>query len=138
MTALTQERDTQRRRGNQAAYPMAAAKILAGAIVCISTATGYAAKGSTATTLVAVGCATETVDNSAGAAGDLRITVDRDGWFRYGNSAAADAIALDDVGKVCYVVDDQTVALTDGVGTRSAAGRIRDVDAQGVWIEFLQ
>jgi hypothetical protein len=67
MTALTQERDTQRRDGKQAAYPMSASKILAGAIVCISTATGYAAKGSTAATLVAVGCASDTVDNSAAA-----------------------------------------------------------------------
>lgn len=137
MTALTQERDTQRRNGHQASYPMSASKILAGAIVCLSTATGYATKGATATTLVTVGCARETVDNSAGVAGDLQIPVDRAGWFRYANSASGDLIAMDDVGKVCYVVDDQTVALTDGTGTRSAAGRIRDVDAVGVWIEFI-
>lgn len=135
--ALTAERDTQRRDGKQASHAMAAIKIFAGSLVCISTATGFATKGAAATTLVTVGVATETLDNSAGAAGDLRITVDRKGWFRFANSAAADLIALDDIGKVCYVVDDQTVALTDGAGTRSAAGRIRDVDAAGVWIEFL-
>ena len=138
MTALTQERDTQRRDGEQAAFPMSASKILAGAIACISTATGYATKGATATTLVAVGCARETVDNSAGSAGDLKVSVDREGWFRYANSASTDAIALTDVGKVCYIVDDATVAKTDGTGTRSVAGRIRDVDTQGVWIEFIQ
>ncbi len=138
MTALTQERDTQRRQGANAAFGVAAAsKILAGAIVAISNVTGYAAKGSTATTLSVVGIARETVDNTAGAAGDLAVPVDRDGWFRVANSAAGDLIALKDVGKVCYLVDDQTVALTDGGATRSVAGRIRDVDAQGVWIEFL-
>ena len=136
--ALTAERDTQRRDGKTMAYPMSAAKILAGALVVISNVTGYAAKGSTATTLVAVGVARETVDNSAGNAGDLKIPVDREGWFRFDNSGGGDAIAMKDVGKVCYVVDDATVALTDGTGTRSAAGRIRDVDAKGVWIQFVQ
>jgi hypothetical protein len=138
MTALTAERDTQRRKGDNAAFPVAAAsKILAGAIVALSTATGYAAKGSTATTLSVVGIAKETVDNTAGANGDLKVPVDRDGWFRVANSAAGDLIAAKDIGAVCYLVDDQTVALTSGGATRSVAGRIRDVDASGVWIEFL-
>ena len=33
-----------------------------------------------------------------------------------------------------YIVDDQTVAKTNGSSTRSAAGTIVDVDAQGVWV----
>ena len=49
---------------------------------------------------------------------------------------AGDAIVLSDVGADCYGVDDTTVAKTDGTGTRSVAGVIRDVDAVGVWIEF--
>lgn len=137
MTALTAERDTKRRDGKLMSLPMAAIKIFAGSIVCVSTATGYATKGATATTLVAVGRAEETVDNAAGNAGDLSIEVNRDGWFKFANSAAGDAIARDDIGKDCYVVDDQTVALTDGGATRSKAGKVRDVDADGVWIEFV-
>jgi hypothetical protein len=43
---------------------------------------------------------------------------------------------LADVGKQCYLVDDQTVAKTDGTNTRSPAGFVRDVDADGVWVEF--
>jgi hypothetical protein len=34
------------------------------------------------------------------------------------------------------LVDDQTLAATDGAGTRSEAGDIYDVDDDGVWIEF--
>jgi hypothetical protein len=34
------------------------------------------------------------------------------------------------------VVDDQTVAKTNGSSSRSVAGIIRDVDADGVWVEF--
>ncbi|MFB0515162.1 MAG: hypothetical protein ACETWG_00985, partial [Candidatus Neomarinimicrobiota bacterium] len=33
-----------------------------------------------------------------------------------------------------YIVDDQTVAKTDGTGTRSPAGFIEDVDSNGVWV----
>ena len=34
----------------------------------------------------------------------------------------------------CYVVDDETVAKTNGTNTRSRAGVVVDVDAQGVWV----
>jgi hypothetical protein len=136
MTALTQERDTTRRDGKQAAAPAAAAtKYFAGSLLCLS-ATGFAAKGATSTTLKALGMATQTVDNSAGANGDLAVPYRRDGWFRFANSAAGDAIALLDVGASAYIVDDQTVAKTNGTNTRSVAGVIRDVDPSGVWISF--
>ena len=138
MTALAAERDTRRRNGDQMSYPVAAAtKIFAGAIVCISTASGYATKGATATTLRAVGIADETADNSGGAAGDVQVKTRADGWFRFANSASTDQLALADVGANCYVVDDQTVAKTDGSSTRSLAGKVRDVDTDGVWIEFV-
>jgi hypothetical protein len=40
------------------------------------------------------------------------------------------------IGNDCYIVDDQTVAKTNGTATRSIAGKIRAVDAQGVWVEI--
>jgi len=60
----------------------------------------------------------------------------REGVFRYANSAAADLIATADIGAVCYIVDDQTVAKTNGTNTRSPAGAVVDVDAIGVWVRF--
>lgn len=48
-----------------------------------------------------------------------------------------DAIALADIGSDCYIVDDQTVAKTSGSATRSVAGKIFDVDAAGVWVNFF-
>lgn len=137
MTALTNERDTLRRNGDKASFPVAAAtKILAGAIVCAQTGAAYVTKGATATTLRGIGVAEETADNTAGAAGAINVLVRNDGWFRFANSAAGDAITLADVGADCYIVDDQTVAKTSGTNTRSVAGKVRDVDATGVWIEF--
>ena len=58
------------------------------------------------------------------------------GVFRYANSAAGDLIATADIGTVCYIVDDQTVAKTSATATRSPAGIVEDVDANGVWVRF--
>lgn len=71
----------------------------------------------------------------ADGAAQVKLTGGTIGVFE--NSAAADLIAEDDVGKRCYLVDDETVALTDGGGTRSDAGMIFDVDADGrVTVQF--
>lgn len=135
MTALTKDRNTVRRDGVQFNDPVAAStRIYAGSLMCLD-ASGNAVPGSTSTTLTARGVPQEQVDNSAGAAGDLRIE-SRRGVFPFANSAAADEITRADIGANAYIVDDQTVAKTDGTATRSVAGVIRDVDSDGVWIEI--
>ena len=135
MAALTEDRLTPRRDADRFEFPVAAAtKILRGALVCIN-ASSLATKGAVATTLKCVGIAEETADNSAGAASAMTVKVRR-GCFPFANSASGDLIALKDVGAVCYIVDDQTVALTSGGSTRSIAGTIRDVNAEGVWVEI--
>lgn len=135
MTALAADRLTPKRISHQFAFGVAAStKIYAGGMVAIN-ASGYATKGATSTTLKCVGVATEQADNSAGADGAINVPVERGTW-RFANSSAGDAIGLANVGATCYMVDDQTVALTNGGSTRSAAGIVRDVDAAGVWVEF--
>lgn len=135
MAALTASRDTKRRNGDLLSLPAATATaVFAGGIACIN-AGGFATKGAVSTTLKAVGIYEED-GNNLGANGAMNFKARRDGWFKFTNSAAADLIALADVGTTCYIVDDQTVAKTNGGATRSAAGIVRDVDADGVWIEF--
>jgi len=58
----------------------------------------------------------------------------RPGVFKFANSANGDLIAQANVCADCYIVDDNTVALTDGGGTRSRAGKIVGVDSDGVWV----
>ena len=132
--ALTSDRSTPRAEGDVLQQKMAAVKVFAGALV-MRNASGYLTKGATATTLIGVGRAEEQVDNSGGSAGDKLLRVRR-GNFRYGNSASTDAITIAEIGKPCYAVDDETVAKTDGTGTRSIAGFVADVDANGVWVAF--
>ena len=137
MTALAADRTTPKRLGHQVNLPVAASAVIyAGALVCVNSS-GYAVKGSTSTTLKAVGVAKARVDNTGGADGALRIEVDRQGCHLFANSASGDLIALSDVGASVYIVDDQTVAKTSGSSTRSLAGKVVDVDASGVWIQFV-
>lgn len=135
MTAATTDILTPRRDGVQFSLPAAASKVRAGTLVVLN-ASGYAEEGSTATTVTAVGVAEQAVDNSGGSAGDLNVPVRR-GTFAFANSASTDEIKLTDYGSDCYIVDNQTVAKTDGTGTRSVAGTVRGLDDAGrVWVEI--
>lgn len=134
MAALTTARNTSERTGDVFGVPVkAAVKPIQGGIAVLNA--GYAAPGTVATTLIALGRFEETVDNSAGANGDLSVRIKR-GIFKFGNSAAGDLIAQADVGADCYIVDDQTVAKTNGTSTRSRAGKIVAVDSDGVWVQI--
>ena len=136
MVALTAPRNTPAALGDVRSIPVTAAtKLLAGAMIQIA-ATGFAVTAVATAANVTIGRADETVDNTGGAAGDKRIKVRR-GVFRFANSAAADLIARTEIGKPCYVVDDQTVAKTNNAGARPVAGKVFGVDAQGVWVEFF-
>lgn len=133
MTALAQDRNTPRAEGDIRRGSVAASTLIYAGALVMRNAAGYLIEGQTATGLVGVGRAEERVDNSAGANGAL--TVDyRPGVYRFANSASTDAIADADIGSLCYAVDDQTVAKTNGSNTRSPAGIVDHVDAHGVWV----
>lgn len=134
MVALTSESNTRTRIGDFRVEPVAAAvKIWAGSLV-MRNAAGYLTKGATATGCVGVGRAEKTVDNT-GAAGAVNVEY-RTGSFLFANSAAGDLIVIADIGKACFIVDDQTVAKTDGTATRSRAGIVDAVEATGVWVRM--
>ena len=135
MAALTKARNTTMRQGDMRETPVAASvRIFKGALLMRDT-DGNIKPGATETGAVGIGRAEEAADNSGGAAGDLTAKW-RAGVFQFGNSAGADEIDASDIGTVCYIVDDQTVAATDATGTRSKAGIVEDLDAGGVWVRF--
>lgn len=136
MAALTKDRNTPRREGDLVSLPVAASvKVFAGSLV-VRDSSGNARPGRVSTTDLGVGMAEEIIDNSAGIAGAERVRVQK-GVFLFGNSAAGDAITTADIGTDCFVVDDQTVAKTNGTNTRCVAGKVFDVDADGVWVKFI-
>ncbi len=74
------------------------------------------------------GFASTEVDNSSGAQGAKKVPITvQPGWVK--NSSSTDAITNAHIGRHCFVVDDQTVALTDGANARPPAGIILDVDS---------
>ncbi|GHT93939.1 hypothetical protein FACS1894116_07050 [Betaproteobacteria bacterium] len=133
MTALTQAINVPRRDAVDFVFPVGEGVwIHAGALVAIN-ATGYAVPGVTGTGLQGVGIAQASADNRTGEDGDITIKVRR-GCFALDNSDGGGAITLANVGKACYIVDDQTVTLT--ASGKSPAGIVRDVNVNGVWVEF--
>lgn len=137
MVALTAPRNTPERLTplDREVPLLANAKVWQGGMVQI-TAAGFGVAAVATAANVLVGRASASVDNTGGANGAVTVRVRR-GVHRFANSAAGDLIARTEIGKNVFVVDDQTVAKTDSAGTRPIAGRVYDVDAQGVWIEIL-
>lgn len=136
MAALTKGR--QASRAGSEPIPGKFRRKVAANVVCYQNGlavnvAGYARPGYTATGLKVFGVFKETVDNTGGAAGALDVEVER-GVFAFDNSTAGDAIAQADVGNNAYIVDDQTVAKTDGGGTRSIAGVIEGFDGTSVLV----
>lgn len=132
--SLTADRNTPWKDTDAVPVPVAAnAKIYAGSLV-VANATGYAAPGSTATTLTYLGRAEQFVDNTGGADGAKTVIVRRNKAFQWKNSGA-DPVTQAELGKVVYIVDDETVAKTNGTNTRSAAGKVIQIDADGVWVQ---
>lgn len=117
------------------AFPLkvkASTTLYGGGLVCTD-ATGYAVPGSVATTLRAAGVANATYNNASGASGDITADV-RPGIFKFENHGA-DLVVQADVGNDCYIVDDQTVAKTNGTSTRSRAGKVISVESDGVFVQ---
>ena len=131
---LTGDRNTHMKDGELIPVPVAAAVVCFAGGLAVANANGYAAPGSTATTLTYLGRFDEHVDNSTGANGDKTVLVRRGKAFKFGNSGA-DPVTQASLGKVCYIVDDETVAATNGTSTRSAAGVVVGIEADGVWVE---
>lgn len=138
MAALTRDVNTPEREGRFIVLPVAAATVIYGGALVALNAAGCAVPGSAATGLKAVGRAEERADNP-GVAGEKTVTVKR-GVFLFANSAGADEIKVKNIGDVCYIVDDATVALTAAVAsdapTRSAAGAVYFVEPDGVWVQI--
>jgi hypothetical protein len=136
MAALTRERSTPRLGDDIHPYEAdiaANTKVWKGSLACLDGTNKRIVPGSTATGLICIGRSRDTYDNTGGAAAAFRGCVES-GIFRWDNSTSGDLITAADIGSTCYVVDDHTVAKTSNSGARSAAGKIIDVDAIGVFV----
>lgn len=133
MTATTTAREAKRKDGEVISYPIAAVKIPKGALVNINTS-GFATNATDAASETFAGVAYETVDNSAGNAGDTEIRVQSTGTFVFvdggGNGAQTD------IGVAFHIVDNQTI--TDAVTTNNlvAGVAVESISATSVRIRI--
>ena len=109
MAALTGAYDAKRKDGAIIAFLVGAGVIVhKGALVAVTSATGFVGPAADAAGTVFVGVAYESADNSRGAGGAAWVRVQTVGLYRYGKAGAVQS----DVGKTAYVVDDNTVGIT--------------------------
>lgn len=108
----------------------AGAHVYQGSLVAINQA-GNLVVASADASLHIVGFSEDEKDNTDGSAGDLSLRPRR-GVIYLSNSSSTDAITDADIGRPCYVVDDNTVARTSNGGARPIAGTVEGVDGFGV------
>lgn len=133
MVQLNTGRNTPERLGGDRVGKLGANQTIHAGSILMRNAAGLLLRGAAAVGSFGVGRAEVSVVSTTSGVTDQAY---RPGVFRFANSAAGDAITSADIGAACYIVDDQTVAKTNGANTRSAAGAVEDVDAEGVWVRF--
>ena len=122
MADITAPRHDERQTGDIVAVKLAAVKVYAGGLLTFNTA-GFADIADASEPLA--GVAIESVDNSAGAAGDVSVRVHRSGVFSFAGSGFTQA----DCGKEVFVSDDQTVTVGGSGAGRIPVGRIVTVES---------
>lgn len=139
MAALTQERLTDffgTVPARRTVPVKAATKIYKGALVAIDSSGNAMPAGLLAGgTVRPVGVAQHTSDNSAGAAGAVKVEC-APGVFQF-NNQGGDLVTAADVGADCYIVDDNTVAKTSATNTRAVAGKVQSVESDGTVRVFI-
>lgn len=138
MPAATADRNTEMREGRIVSVPIAGGALIRAGVIVAANANGLAVEGKTEADLTYIGRSEQYVDNTAGADGAMSVQVRRGVAFRWAN-AADDAVTQACFGKPCFIEDNQTVAKTNGAtantaATRSQAGIVFGVDANGVWV----
>lgn len=135
MSAATEDRLTSWRNSQKQNVGVSAGQeIISGTLVCYA-ADGYLADGADTASYVFAGVADESVDNSAGADGDENCEIYVYGQFKF----AAQGLAITDVGKRLYLVDNQTVATEDDadVDNYVYVGRLAEyISATECWVEI--
>lgn len=101
-----------------------------GWIAMIDQSTGLVSVGSSSPGYIGAGRFEGPIDATGLSNGAVRVDVSY-GIFYWQNSGGGDALTQADYGKTCYIADNQTVALTDGTGTRSPAGIVYEVRLDG-------
>jgi hypothetical protein len=126
------ERNTPFKDGTLISLAVAAStKIEAGKIVAVN-ASGYAIEASDAASIVVMGIAQETADNSSGANAAINVIIKRGKAFKLKNGTTAVTIAA--LGANVVVQDDETVTTAAAATNDIVVGKCLGVESDGVWV----
>lgn len=114
------------------AHPVVASDIIYQGALVKHNAAGFLAPCAAEVGAVFAGVAFEKVDNSAGAAGDLKCRVIKEGRFLLTSSGFSQA----DVGSAVYASDDQTFSTTQAVNEQLIGYIDEFVSATQVWVRI--
>jgi hypothetical protein len=140
MGALTKVRPGGRRDGGYVTLKVDAGVIIYGGAIVVTGAEGLARPGYSETGLTVWGRATETVDNSGGAAGAKSVQVELSKGtkkFQFENDLTGTPLTQMDVGKPAYVLDDQTLT-ADSTGRSHGGTIVIGVEGSKVWMMFAR
>ena len=137
MTALAQERMRSFERwGYRQMILLSGTKAWKHGIAMLDPTTGKVKPGVVGTGLLFIGLFAETIDATTGGDKLVNINFGTEKEIEWLANATVGPVLVTDVGKLCYVADDQTVTIT-ATGA-SVAGRVWAVDAvQGVGVERI-
>ena len=130
MVALTQDRKSQRRDGDQFSDGVVTGqKIFLGSLVCLN-GNGFARPAADTAGYRIRGVALEQVDNTSGSNGDKTVTT-RKGVYLF----EASGLTIADLGEPMYVVDDQTVSKAATTNNIHAGILVGIEGASKAWID---
>ncbi|MCL2829993.1 MAG: hypothetical protein FWD77_04545 [Betaproteobacteria bacterium] len=134
---MTSDRNTPYVEGAQVVLPVKGGKrIFGGAMVAVLAGLAQAV-GEDMAGAVVVGRADSHADNRMGVDGGVFVSVRTDKAFCWANSAA-DPVGAAELFHAVYAEDDETVAKTDGSGSRPVAGTVVKINRAGVWVRPLR
>lgn len=128
-------RNTPERAGVLLEPGVAASTLIEAGHMGAKNAAGYVVPADDTVGLIVLGRVENTVDNTGGANGDERVKILRKKAFQFKNSATAPLTIADLFGNA-YVEDSETVTTAAGATNDIVAGKIIDVDSDGVWVEI--
>jgi hypothetical protein len=136
MTALAANRGMTVKDFKSLDFPAAVDEYYQGALICWDISLSRAVVGQAGTDLVVLGVAQDRKTISADGA-MLTVTLLRPLRALWMANSATDAVDANDLLRVCFVEDDQTVRETNGTNTCSPAGIVWAVDTtKGVLVEL--
>lgn len=137
MAALTSARSTWRRALNVVSLPLPTSYTATeGGMACLDTASaGAVYPGASGTsTLIPIGKFTQTLANTSGGNLPVQVELTVEVWCRNWDSVTgAGAITIANQLQEVYIASDHEVTTTSG--SNGKAGRVWDVNGDGVWIQ---